>query len=71
MNNQTSPHELIKLVDEYKKIVINLNTSIDVATQKNNELAIAKAEVAKNKHLKELIEEQIKCEKKIIDAGRN
>ena len=39
-------------------------------TRANNELMIAKAEVSKNRHKRELIQEQIMCSKKLLDAAR-
>jgi len=61
---------LRELLEQYEKIVDALNKSIDECTRANNLLAIAKAEVIKNRHCKELVQEQIMCEKKLIDATR-
>ena len=53
-----------------EKTTLSLNYAIDVVVIKKNELEMAKAEVTKCGHNKTLIEEQIKCEKKFIDAGK-
>lgn len=68
--DQTSSDALRSLLEQYTKVTKELNTAIDQATVLNNQLATAKAEVTKNKHKKELIEQQIMCEKKFIDAAR-
>lgn len=70
MDNQTSPYSLRDLLQNYEKKVTELNNSIDYATQLNNSLAIAKAAVTKNKHLLDLIKEQIMTEKLILRSGQ-
>lgn len=68
---QPSADHIRELLDQYKEVTTALNTSIDEATKANNTLAGAKAEVAKNTHKKNLIEEQIRCEKMLIRATEN
>lgn len=63
-----SSEPLREMLSQYESVTRSLNEAIDKATKANNELAIAKAEVAKNTHLKDLIKEQIMCEKKLIGA---
>ncbi len=61
---------LREMLIQYETITKRLNNSIDEATHLQNSLAIAKSEVTKNKNMKELIEEQIRCEKQLIQATR-
>ena len=65
---QPSADHLRELIIAYQEVTTNLNNAIDYATQKNGELAVAKAGVAKYTHSKNLIEEQIRCEKMLIRA---
>lgn len=67
---QTGQDYLKELVLQYEKITQNLNASIDRSTELNNALAIAKAEVAKNKNMQALIQETIRCEKQVLQSGR-
>lgn len=61
---------LRELLAAYEQVTEDLNSSIDKATNANNLLVVAKSEVSKNRHKRELIQEQIMCEKKLIDATR-
>lgn len=65
-----SSEPLRLLLEQYSQVVVELNESIDRATKANNEIAIAKADVAKNKHRLDLIKEQIMCEKKLIEVTK-
>lgn len=47
-----------------------LNKAIDEEVRLNNELSLAKGEIRKKENSKKLIEQQIQCEKKLIDAAR-
>lgn len=67
---QTSHDYLTELIKQYDVITKRLNTAIDRATEINNALATAKAEVAKEKNMQALVQEQIRCEKQILQAGR-
>jgi hypothetical protein len=58
---------LNSLLDEYSAVTDGLNAATDKATDASHQLTIAKAEVSKWKYKKDLIEEQIRCEKKLID----
>lgn len=61
---------LRELLAQYETAVKELNDSIDRTTKANNELAIAKADMTKNKHKMDLIKEQIMCEKKLIEVTK-
>ena len=61
---------LNELLGQLAAIVSDLNNAIDQRTKASNEVEIAKAEVSKNTHKMKLIQEQIMCEKKLIDASR-
>lgn len=63
-----SADHLRELIDKYQNIVSNLNTSIDTLTQAEHIRMIAKANVAKNTHLKNLIQEEIMSEKALMKA---
>lgn len=67
---QTSPDYLRELLSKYEQITNDLNTAITTASEYNNKLAIAKSEVSKLKNSKDLIEEQIRCEKQLIQASK-
>ena len=58
---------LRELLEQLETITNELNASIDERTKFNNELAVAKASVEKNEHKKKLIEQQIMCEKKLME----
>lgn len=63
-------HELFELTKQYQSIVDGLAKAIDERTKAMHTLEIAKGEVLKYTNQKQLIEEEIRCYKKLIDAGK-
>jgi hypothetical protein len=56
-----------ELLSALEKTTQDLQTAIDQRTQANNDLAIAKAQVEKCQHQKDLIMQQIQVQKKQMD----
>ena len=67
---QLSSDNLRAYLEALDKATTELNTAIDEEVRLNNELALAKGEIRKKENCKKLIEQQIQCEKKLIDASR-
>lgn len=67
---QTSQDHLRDLTIQYQGTVKELNEAIDEATVLSTKLAVARARVAKGKNMQELVQEMIRCEKQLLQAGR-
>ena len=61
-----SSEPIRELMKVYEDVTKEYNDAIDKTSQANNELALAKAHLAKCKNMKDLIEEQIRVEKKLM-----